>query len=195
MTNTDHQKLWVSWMERSVSWWLDDAIRLLFGYDPDEPKIDAEQLALEGNDILVRAGISARKAIAAGGLIPINERTRSDNAKDYLVHRDDFVDWAKNEFPADGGELHEVWKQYKVSRPKVGQLSKLEKNKIEWQAEVDTLYIRQFKELGKVPTHSSICKQAEQTESGSEGTIRRHTNRRNRAWLIEQIKHNEKSQT
>lgn len=194
MTGTDREALWKSWMLRSVSWWLDDAIRLLFGYDPEDPDNSEEQLALEGNDVVVRAGISARKAIAARKLLPINERIRTDNAVDYLVPRDDFILWAKSEFPEDGRQLHEVWQAYKKSRPKVGRRSTLDENKIEWQAEVDGIYVRQFQRTGRVPPHVSVCNEAANYLTGSAGTIRRHTVRRNKVWLDEQASSGKKSQ-
>lgn len=191
MTGKDKETLWKNWMLEGFTWWLDDAIKLLFGHDP---RISEEQLALEGNDVIVRAGVTARKAISTGQLTPINERTRPDNAKNYLVERDEFVKWAKSEFPADGGELHDVWKQYKRSRPKNGKLTRLDKNKAEWQEEVDAIYVREFEKTGKVPTHTFVCREAANSSTGSEGTIRRHTRRRSGSWLGEQITKRKKSQ-
>lgn len=179
-----HRHLILERMEASVTWWLDDALCLLFGYVPGA---NAESLALEGNDILVRAGLSARKDIVSGKLISVNEREKPDGVTDYLLSRDDFIQWAKTEFPEDGRQLYEIWAEYKKGRPTLGRTSKQEENRKEWQEDLDDLYVQKFRTTGRVPTHVSLCRELANICSGTEGTIRRYTTSRDKAWCLGKI--------
>lgn len=188
----EHEKRVRQWMLENYSWWLDDAIKLLFGCDPE---INTEQLVLEGNDILARAGITVRQDISLGKLTPVNQRKREDGSMDYLVGRDDFVQWAKKAFTADGEELFAVWTDYKKGRPKVGQISKQERNREKWQAALDDLYIRRFKDTGgKNISQDCLCKELANILDGSSDTIRRYTKARNKKWIIGKIEEVNKSQ-
>jgi len=188
--NEAHKKLVLQRMEASVTWWLDDGINLLFGYAPGT---NADKLALEGNDILTRAGLSARKAIARGKLFQAKERPKEDGSSDYLVDRDEFVAWAKTEFPADGQELFDVWKEYKLNRPKVGRVSKVEKHRTEWQEMLDGMYIDYFIKKGTVPFHSSLCEELSNVVSGASEYVRKLTDSRDQDWIVGKIEETKKS--
>ena len=181
-------KLFVDyWISQHYAWELTTGVKLLLGIDPakDKTKID-----LSGNKKITRIYASAIKKVKEGKLKAIEEPTSGTGVNDYRVLRDDFVEWAHENYRNEAQLLYASWKSYKPTKPS----EKTEKLYAEWQARIDDRFVFHHKNHPDKPNHHKhrcmdLAKELNPGLTGKEleskmETIRRTTRRRNRDWIM-----------
>ncbi len=184
MTTDDLQKeVALAFFRGNFSLMLEEGINLLFKFDPTD---DPEKLVLQGNDVLERAYITAREAIAIGDLPTLEESTRKDGRKTFRIKRDTFVEWARKNFPQDGEELHDLLTRHKKQSVHRAP-SRQESHRAAYQKIYDDMCIEEFRRTGNVPKKKDLCARIEPFDGHKKDTINRYAKGRNRDWIEEEI--------
>ena len=180
-----------TWLAQHYTWKLTAAVKLLLGIDPAK---DTKKIELSGNEKASRIYAWAIKKIKEGELTALEEEKSNTGETEYVILRDDFIRWAYKNFKKPAQPLYAKWKKYKIKNKKWSYSQIFQERNREWQEQVDELTLDFYKNNPHSKNfHSHRCLdlakklypgQTQKEQEAKAATIRRHTSRRDRGWIL-----------